>query len=279
MKKLNTSLVLLFFFVCCQFGFTQTQKLTRDQVNDSIKKMPSFSIHKDIYFITGIPINEEVSSETADVKYQISFKLMVTRNTLPWDTHLFLAYSQKSFWDIYKESSPFNDINFNPAIGLGKAIYNKKDELIGLASFGLEHESNGRDSIYSRSWNSFFLTYNTKIGKKTRLESKAWLPFMYRTSNNPDLMDYIGLGEAKIAHNFIPNKLMFDVMLRKGLEWDWKGAIRTRLYYRPFKEKSNQYLMLEWYNGYAESLIDYTQHTSMIRIGYVIKTNESKLLN
>ncbi|HBY67661.1 MAG: phospholipase, partial [Flavobacteriaceae bacterium] len=37
---------------------------------------------------------------------------------------------------------------------------------------------------------------------------------------------------------------------------------------------SNQYIMLEWYLGQAEGLLDYQKSQSMIRLGYVIKTNE-----
>ena len=277
MKKTNTSLVILFLFIGYHFGFTQTKKLTQDQVNDSIKIMPSFSVHKDIYFTTGVPTNETASSETADVKYQISFKQLVTKNTLPWDTYLFVTYSQKAFWDVYKESSPFKELNFNPSIGFGKAIYNKNDELVGIASLMMEHESNGRDSIFSRSWNNIHATYTTKIGQKTRLGIKAWLPFAYK-EGNPDLFDYIGLGELSLSHKFFSNRLQLDVTARKGIEWNWKGAIRSRLYYSPFKN-NNQAFMIEWFNGYAESLINYTEYTSVIRVGYVIKTKAFNFLN
>ena len=156
-------------------------------------------------------------------------------------------------------------------------FYNKKDELIGIGSLALEHESNGRDSIFSRSWNNIHATYNTKIGDKSRLGIKAWLPFMYK-EGNPDLLDYIGLGELTYTHFFIKDKLELEVMARKGVKWDTKGALRTRLYYSPFKKK-DQYLMLEWFNGYTENLIRYTEYQSMIRVGFVIRTNEFSLLN
>ena len=202
---------------------------------------------------------------------------MVTRNTLPWDTHLFLAYSQKSFWDIYKESSPFTEINFNPSIGLGKVFYNKKDEIVGIGAIALEHESNGRDSLFSRSWNNIHALYTTKINKNTAVSVKAWIPFLYK-EDNPRLLDYIGLGEVTFTRKFLEKKLQLEVMLRKGLQWDFKGAIRSRLYYSTSRN-SNQYFMLEWFDGYSESLLHYTKHTSMIRIGYVIRPGNLRLLN
>jgi len=252
-------------------------KITKKQLNDSIKSMPSFTVHKDIYFISGVPTNMPLGSKTADAKYQISFKQLISRNTQIWDTYLFLTYSQKAFWNIYEESSPFQEINFNPTLGLGKIIYNKKDELIGIASLAIEHESNGRDSIFSRSWNNIHATYNTKIGNKSRIGIKAWIPFLYQ-EGNPDLLEYIGLGELTYTHRFIDDKLELEIMARKGVKWDKKGALRTRLYYSPFKKK-DQYLMLEWFNGYTESLINYTEYKSMIRVGFVIRTKEFSLLN
>jgi len=66
--------------------------------------------------------------------------------------------------------------------------------------------------------------------------------------------------------------------VRKGLKWDTRGMLETRLYYRPFKNKANQYIMMEWFAGHAENLINYEQFTSMVRIGYVIKTDELNLL-
>lgn len=44
------------------------------------------------------------------------------------------------------------DLNFNPGIGLGHLIvYHNK--YIGKGYLMLEHESNGKDSTASRSWN------------------------------------------------------------------------------------------------------------------------------
>lgn len=252
-------------------------KLTRDQVNDSIAQMPRFSIYKDNYFITGVPLNEEVTAKTANLKYHISFKQLITRNTLPWDTYLFVTYSQKSFWDIYDESSPFKEINFNPSVGLGKPIYNKNDRLTGVLSFMFEHESNGRDSIASRSWNNINLSYHTSLSENTKLKAKVWLPFQYK-DGNPDLLEYIGLTELTVSHVIVPDKLEAEMMVRKGLNWEWKGAIRTRFFYTPFKN-NNQGFMLEWYNGYSESLIDYTEYVHSVRIGYVIRSSDLGLLN
>jgi phospholipase A1 len=252
------------------------QHLTKEETNTYIKTMPSFSIHKNNYFISGVPTNKNVNAQTADAKYQISFKQLITRSTLPWDTYLFATYSQKAFWDIYAESSPFKEINYNPSLGLGKPIFDRNNRLTGLASLMFNHHSNGRDSIFSRSWNSINLKYSTTLDEKTLLTVEAWAPFQYQ-EGNPDIFDYEGIAKVILERELIPEKLSVELMLQKGLTWEWKGKVRTRILYSPLKN-TNQYLMLEWFAGHSESLIDYDQFRSMVRIGYVIKTSELDFL-
>lgn len=237
--------------------------------------MPSFSMYNDVYFITGIATNQPLSKESSDIKYQISFKQMVTKATLPANSYLFVSYTQKAFWDVYKNSSPFGEINFNPAAGLGKPVF-KDNGLIGLLEFKMEHESNGKDSIDSRNWNRFSLTYITALGKKMILSLEGWIPFTYKESN-PDILDYVGLGEVKLEYTIIPEKLVADITIRKGLK-DWNGAASTRLLYKLFNNSGNQYLMLEWFTGHAENLFDYNKYTSMVRLGYVIKSTQLNIL-
>jgi|TARA_R110002074_G_scaffold106578_1_gene230184 phospholipase A1 len=269
-KKLN---ILIVFLIPLLTSVSNAQKITRAQLSDSLQKLPNFSIHKDNYFITGVPTNTEINSSTADVKYQVSFKQMITRGKLPWETYLFFTYTQKAFWNIYEDSYPFRDINFNPTISLGKPLFNKNAELKGVASVSFEHESNGRDSIFSRSWNRITADFTTVIFKNTTANFELWLPFGY--SSNQNLLEYTGLAEVNIEHEIKSNKLYANLMIRKGLNFEGKGTIRSRIYYNPFSSStSNQYIMLEWYFGQAEGLLDYEKSSSMIRVGYVIKTNE-----
>ncbi|MDW5288548.1 phospholipase A [Formosa sp. PL04] len=271
MKK-NSLFITLFLIVAQFYG----QTYTREEVNTYYKEDPTFTIHKDNYIITGVPTNTTINSETADIKYQISFKQLVSRKALPWDTHLYLTYTQKAFWNIYEFSSPFEDLNFNPSVGLSKVVYDKEDRVKGLASLMLNHNSNGRDSIYSRSWNSLNVKYSTAVSPKSLLSIEVWAPFLYEEAN-PGLLDYIGLGEITFSHDIKPDKLSYEIAIKKGLQWNWNGSVRSRLYYNPFKSK-NQYFMLEWFVGYAESLLDYNMFTSMVRVGFVIKTNELDFL-
>ncbi|MEH6659944.1 phospholipase A [Leeuwenhoekiella marinoflava] len=272
-QLLKSSAIFNFIFFTIIFcNQVQAQRLSREQLKDTV--IPSFSIYKDTYFITGIPTHTGISDETADVKYQISFKQLITRYSLPFDSQLFLTYTQKAFWNVYEFSSPFQEVNFNPGIGLGRPIFDKDDKLMGLTELKLEHESNGRDSIYSRSWNSLSFSYHTRVNDKFLLGVKAWVPFAYK--DNTDLINYIGYGELNLNYD-INKDFILDVQARKGNKWDLKGSIRTRLTYK-ISRSTNQHIMLEWFNGYGESLIAFDQHRSMIRIGYIIKSPDLDIL-
>lgn len=260
--------------------FTQTnlsaQRLTRAQVYDTIRNLPSFSSYEDNYFITGVPLNKALDKNNSDIKYQISFKQMITKASLPLNSYLFVTYSQKAFWNVYSLSSPFEEINFNPAIGLGKPVFKKDGQIFGLAELKFEHESNGRDSLQSRSWNRITGAFHTPLGRRTLLSVKAWAPIAY-TENHPDLLDYVGLGEIRVEQTLLSQRLFADVTIRKGLK-DWKGAVSSKVYYKLFNNSGNQYLMLEWFAGYSESLMDYDKFSNMIRLGYVIKSTYLDIL-
>jgi len=173
---------------------------------------------------------------------------MITRTKLPLDTQLFITYSQEAFWDVYKESLPFREINFNPLLGINKPIFDKNDRLKGIAGLSFEYESNGRDSIFQRTWNSLNLEYANEICRKTVIKTKLRLPFKYG-EGNPDILNYVGLGQIDISYEIKPDRLYLALTLGKGLKWDSKGTFRSRLYYNPHKNISNQYFMIEWHIG------------------------------
>ncbi|WP_347157310.1 phospholipase A [Pontibacter chitinilyticus] len=250
-------------------SYGQQQKQINHQiVKQMLQEVPPISIYDDNYFVTGAAIGQKPTTENADVKYQVSVKYRFTNAVLPLQTYLFLAYTQKAFWNIYRFSSPFKEINFHPALGLGKLLLHD-GELVGALALQVEHESNGQDTIGSRSWNFVSFSYSGVLSPRSIITLKAWYPFLYK-GDNPDLISYIGYGEAKYTYAIKKDKLLLEVSGRKGATRDWKGNLQAQLSYNPFK-KPNLFLMLQWYQGYAESLSDYRQKTSIIRAGVGIK--------
>lgn len=249
-----------------------SQKIAKDSIKDIINNAPSFTIFQDNYFITGPSLDGPINSNTSDAKFQISFKQRLTKATLPFNTYLFLTYTQKSFWKIYQDSKPFSENNYNPALGIGKFFFNKNN-LLRIIAIAYEHESNGRDSINSRSWNRISFQYMQELSKMSSITLKGWIPMSYK-QDNPDLIKYVGYCEISYSQKMHKGRYIFDITTRKGMSWDDRGSVSAQASYR-ISRRNNLYLSLQYYTGFAESLIDYTQKTNMIRFGMVIKPQKS----
>ncbi|MBW4888922.1 phospholipase A [Mucilaginibacter sp. HMF5004] len=220
--------------------------------------------------ITGTTLGESPSKNNSDAKFQISMKYRLSNKPVFDNIYCFITYTQKSFWDIYRDSSPFDDINFNPGLGLIKPYMNKKGRL-GYYSLIIEHESNGKDSLASRSWNFVSFNWSAELNRKLLIEAKSVIPFG-STLDNPDLFKYIGYGDLGFTYIFKPRRLYAKIILKKGASRDWKGSVETQLFFRP-SETSNLYLMLQGFHGYGENLLEYNKQVSKMRIGVVIKPN------
>jgi len=261
-----------FILFCVAFFFATVlvaQPISQDSVNKILKATPAFSIYKDNYLITGVPLDQGITNESSDIKYQISLQQRVTSAVLPFRTYLSFVYTQLAFWDIYASSSPFAELNFNPGMSLSRLFFRDK-KLVGTGAFLVEHQSNGKSGDESRSWNDVALQYSFAASKRLKVVTKAWIPFSYK-DDNPDLISYIGYGECKLTYILKQEKLMVDLWLRKGTSFDWRGSVQMQLYYKPFRT-DNQYLVLQWYEGFAENLLHYNESTSMLRLGIIVKS-------
>lgn len=243
----------------------QHPKVSQQDLMAIIDKMPVFGIYKDNYFISGIPLNEKITPGSADAKYQISFRHRITKTILPFNTALLLTYSQLSFWNVYEKSLPFRDSNFNPGLALAKPITHK-DHLIGVASISMEHQSNGRDSTYSRSWNFLSASMTYFQNDQLSLDVKVWIGVL--AEENKDLFDYKGFGQVKLNYRTKRDHLRLSATINPRSLLKYNTILEVS--YRPV-DSLNQYLFLQWYQGYAESLLDYDQYGSMLRAGICIK--------
>lgn len=230
-------------------------------------RLPAFAVYRDTYFVTGVPLNKEITNNSADASFQVSIRHRLTKSVLPLKSFLYLTYTQKSFWDIYAESSPFKDTNYNPGLGLGKYLF-YKNRLVGAAFAQLKHESNGRDGTESRSWNYLSLSMKYYFNARFNIAGEFWVPWV-DGENNKDLLDYRGLGFVSL--NYISNKhkwwLSADINPRKGfvnMNTTLTAAFRI-------SERSNIYIYGRVYQGYGEGLMEYNKYTMNARVGICIK--------
>lgn len=263
---------LLLLFALSLF-FNQKTKAQSNTAIDSIQfknvveEMPSFTIFGDNYIISGTTLGETPNSNNSDAKMQIGFKQRVTNATLPWNTFLFFTYKQKAFWDIYKKSLPFRETNYNPGLSVFKPFF-KNGKLNELMMLQYEHESNGRDLEFSRSWNFLSLYYMRYLSNNFTGGIKAWVPIGDKPDNN-DITDYRGFGNIDLAYKLNEN-LILESDFRKAFSFDWKGSLMLGVNYK-ISKKNNQYIYLQYYLGYSEDLINYNQDTHKLRIGIAFK--------
>lgn len=270
MYRKYIALLLLFFNIGAQ---AQIVKMKNAEFNaDSIRKAfdneSYFSLYKDNYFSIGTSLGSKPSRSNSDAKFQVSITQRLTKSILPFNTYLFIFYNQKVFWNVLEKSMPVIDFNFNPGIGLSKLLI-AKNRVIGKTSFLIEHESNGRDSIYSRSWNKISICGSIYISPQFMIHAKYWIPIV-DGRHNKDILKYCGIFQNGIQLMSKDKKFGMAITLIKRQGWNLNFNTIVELYYRPFKN-ANQYIFLQYYNGYGENLLDYNKFHSRLRAGIIIK--------
>lgn len=244
------------------------EEVYRDSLKHELKYGPFFGFYKDNYFLVGTSIGQKPTALNSDVKFQISLGIRLTKNTLPWNTYVFLMYTQKAFWNVFQKSLPMRDLNFNPGIGISRPFF-VEDRYIGKLTLLVEHESNGRDGDESRSWNRVSLGGSVLINEWLMVHSKFWIPII-DSGNNRDICRYAGIFQSGFVAYTPSKKLSLGVTLVKRQGWNFNFNTIVDLIWR-VSDKTNLNLMLQYYNGYGENLIDYNQFHSRLRVGIVFR--------
>ena len=249
---------------------TKQEVLNADSIVNDFDSRPAFGIYKDTYFVGGTALNTKPTEFNSDVKFQISFRHRLTKSILPLHSHLFLQYSQKAIWNVFEESLPFHDLNFNPGIGVQNlVVYNGR--LVGNGTIMLEHESNGRDGEASRSWNKVSVAYAAVIDPRLEVYGKTWIPII-DGQQNKDILKYCGIFQAGSQFISADRRWVADVTFVKRQGWNLNFNTIVNVGFR-FSKRDNQYLMLHFYDGYGENLLDYNKYHCRLRIGLLIRPN------
>ena len=268
---------LILFITILSLGFpvraqivntVEKEKLEADSIRRALDNGPYFTLYKDNYFIAGTTIGGKPTATNSDVKFQVSIAQRLTKRTLPFNTYLYLFYTQKCMWNVFENSMPMRDFNFNPGIGLAKHLF-VKNRYVGKVTLMIEHESNGRDGIESRSWNKVSLASNIFIDPNFMVHGKVWIPII-DGQNNQDILYYSGIYQVGTTFTTPNKRFGFALTMVKRKGWNFKYNTIWEVNYRLFKDE-NQFLFLQYYNGYGENLLDYNQYHSRLRIGLVIK--------
>lgn len=213
----------------------------------------------------------------SEVKFQVSFKVPVTRSTLfDENGYLFFGYTSRSVWQAYNtdESSPFRDTNHEPEIMM---MFTTEQEFLNtripLVTFGFSHQSNGQPGNLSRSWNRLYVDFLLEY-ENFYVSFKPWwrIPerakediFDVKGDDNPDIDDYYGYFELRAFRKINDNEL--SVMLRNNLRSNNKGAIEIGYSY-PLSPKVKAYAQI--FHGHGETLLDYNHKNTRVGIGIML---------
>ncbi len=211
-----------------------------------------------------------------EAELQISLKLAFKKNLFGFGETYYGAYSQRSFWQLYTNSSPFRESNYNPELFITFPVGSSK-EYHGMKSFtfGYSHISNGQGNITetknaskypqlknrSRSINKLYVQ-SIFQQKSLIIDLKLWVP-VFDLDDNPDIIDYIGYGRIKLMYFY--KKHLFTVMGRYNPFCN-KGAAEVTYSHPSYL--NGVYYFVKIFNGYAESLIDYDIRLTKYSIGF-----------
>lgn len=227
-----------------------------------VAAMEKFSYYNPMYMIGG----------NDDLKLQISFKYRLARS---WN--IYFAYTQLMFWDIYDESKPFSDINYNPEIfyrlfeGWGDSFFN--------LDMGYIHSSNGQEGLESRSLDRVFLRSN--FGAKIERNYVSIQLMAYHIYNedetNKDIVDHLGyysMGFFVSDLILVEDNHHLDLEVKvfagkKVVDFD-QGGYQVGLVYNVESDDFNPSFYLQRYEGYAESLDRYNIKRTEYRLGLLL---------
>lgn len=195
-----------------------------------------------------------------DIKIQASFVHQISRS-FP----LVIAYKIRGFWAQKEDSAPFRDINHHPEL-YWRFLW---------GDVGFEHESNGIDnesidyqgrSQRSRSLQRLYARPFYQFGN-WQLVAEASVPIYVLAVT--DYHEYMGFFDLGIGYQ-VP-LLQFMSFVRQGSKG---GRVEADLSIDPLelfdverRMDTYTWLFIQYFEGYAESLLDYDRRTRSLRFG------------
>ncbi|NMH59102.1 phospholipase A [Alteromonas sp. MYP5] len=218
----------------------------------------------------------EENLEDIETKFQLSLKVPLNTGPLFIEGDgLYLGFTLEAWWQTYANniSKPFRETNYQPELFY---IAPLPWQLMGGNTgfiVGVEHQSNGRGELFSRSWNRVY-THFLFEKENFALSLKPWVrlsedektsPLDSDGDDNPDIEDYLGHFELTMVYRW--DALELSLRGRQN-QHTHKGALEMGLTF-PLWGKLRGYAT--GFTGYGESLIDYNYKQT--RIGFGVSLN------
>jgi phospholipase A1/A2 len=226
-------------------------------------------LYRSNYFITGDPVDD-----------QVKFQLSVMYPLLwPFDSGLYFGYTQLSAWDIYDNSSPFAETNYQPEffyrLESGGNLFN--DVNLGPIDYiqisPIYHRSNGQGAqALNRSENKYYAEIQMSAGKINNFGVRGKIFDYYNVSSqNENINDYHKNYEAAVFYRSLSKSVAN--LEQETITCSWggnpfdKGWIQGEISARILTSYIQPKIFLQWFYGYDEFMVSYYQKNNALRIG------------
>ena len=244
--------------------------LAREVENDTDISLAGIKLHRENYILPASWNGGHSSENRAfETKFQISAKKALWEGASGASVNL--AYTQTSWWQTAKASALFRETNSMPEIftdlPLEKWLAN--GDFAGLPQtlrLGFLHQSNGKSGEKSRSWNRLYAQAFWRFGDFS-VSPRFWARVREADDDNPGIENYAGRGDIELRYNFGRQYVSARIANNLRLSQN-RGNIELGYVFPLF---DGFYGYVQYFNGYAESMIDYDQHTNRIGVGFLVK--------
>lgn len=231
---------------------------------------PALSAHEPVYFILG-------ARNGPNARYQISFKYRIFEDEstpvqwLPALRQLYFGYTQTAIWDLGVDSKPFHDTSYRPSLFWQKRL-DGSEPMPRYLRAGYEHESNGKESLNSRSIDLAYVQPAWRADF-TNGKSLVFAPRFYEyldKKDNPDIARYRGYADWLLRYGD-ESKWVLSSRVRKGTAGSSTQFDLSVPFRKPLFARTGGFMHLQLFSGYGETLLDYNQrHPAQLRIGFSI---------
>ena len=247
--------------------------ITPHNLNYILPALTTNAINGDVYadFSDGF----EENLEDVEANFQVSFKVPLNHKSMLVDGDaLYIGFTLEAWWQVYSSniSKPFRETNYQPELfyfaPLGWQPFGGNTGMM----VGIEHQSNGRTQLTSRSWNRVFAQF---LYEKDNF-AFSFRPW-YRLSeddkmfagdpegdDNPDIEDFMGNFELGLVYDW--DKVQFTYTGRQNFSTG-NGSSEIGVVF-PLFGKLNGYAKA--FTGYGDSLIDYNYKQTRFGIGIAL---------
>lgn len=221
--------------------------------------------HQNNYFLPIVYSSYKGSHKDITSEFSISLKKLIASDIIGLNEDYYFAYTQLSWWDIYADSSPFYENNYQPEIytQIPVDFYN-----FNYIRLGFLHDSNGKGELESRSWNRIYSSFELDFGKLS-LTPRLWLRLPDNKDDNPaivkyngiiDLTAYYKLSSGSFIQSIFSNNLRFDKENKSSFELRYLHYIGDGFY-----------IYLSGFSGYGYELVYYKKYQNRIGIGIAFR--------